>query len=91
MTLRAKLKKPAQEQTQTGDGKKEQGGDSKKDSGGETKKKNTPDWEYSKKDRSTSKMNAAKTSDRRPVQVMLLLMAASLAGFLILTKKKEKL
>ena len=90
MTLRAKWKKPAEKQTQPGDGEKEQGGDSKKDSGGKTKKKNTPDWEYSKRNGSASKTNAAKTSDRRPVQVMLLMMAASLAGFVILTMKKAK-
>lgn len=90
MTLRAKWKKPAEKQTQPGGGKKEQGGDSKKDSAKETKKKNPPDWEYSKRNGSASKTNAAKTSDRRPVQGMLLLTAASMAGFVILTKKKAK-
>lgn len=90
MTLRAKWKKPAEKQTQPGGGKKEQGGDSKKDSAEETKKKNPPDWEYSKRNGSASKTNAAKTSDRRPVQGMLLLTAASMAGFVILTKKKAK-
>lgn len=90
MTLRAKWEKTPEKQTQTGDGKKEQGEDSKKDSGGKTKKKNPPDWEYSKRNGSASKTNAAKTSDRRPVQGMLLLTAASMAGFVILTMKKAK-
>lgn len=91
MTLKAKWNKKSSEQEQKGDGQQSQGENNKKDTKKKTGEKDTPDWEYSKRDRGASETNTAKTSDRKPVYLMLGFSAAALLGIGILSMRKRKL
>lgn len=87
MTLKAKWKKNTAEQNEKEDGQ----GDSSQNNEKKPKQKDAPDWEYSKRSGGNSETKAVKTSDRKPVYVVLALSAAALFGIVILSKKKTRL